>query len=203
MARPQEAVQRYQRSGSSSCAVCDPLRPLHDDGTLFGLVFFDFTMHKSSASDGRRWSSEKLRHFACSSHDALLTRPQTRLGLHVSKCRASGACCLVNRACLDSCNKDQLKCTVEATAICPHDSCAVRIMGNCYTARTWQYKMTLWWTLEASLYVDGIPSTCSRPPRGISRGMHEAEMWPHTMRWDGPSQTCVSRQPCAFRPRAG
>jgi hypothetical protein len=108
MARPQEAVQRYQRSGSSSCAVCDPLRPLHNDGTLFGLVFFDFTMHKSSASDGRRWSSEKLRHFACSSHDALLTRPQTRLGLHVSKCRASGACCLVNRACLDSCNKDQL-----------------------------------------------------------------------------------------------
>lgn len=63
---------RYHSSGSSSCAVCDPHRPLHYDGTPFGLVL-DSMMHKSSASDGRRCPSEKLRHFDAS-HDALLTR---------------------------------------------------------------------------------------------------------------------------------
>ena len=128
-------MQRYHSSGSSSCAVCDPHRPLHYDGTPFGLVL---RFHDAQIKGLGRAALPigKAEAFRCFSRCLVNPIPAT-LSLHVSKCRASRVSGLVNRASLDSYNRDQhihdtshVKCTVEATALRTHDSCAVKITIN-------------------------------------------------------------------------
>lgn len=127
-------MQRYHSSGSSSCAVCDPHRPLHYDGTPFGLVL---RFHDAQIKGLGRAALPigKAEAFRCFSR-CLVNPIPARLGLHVSKCRASRVSGLVNRAWLDSYDRDQhihdnsTRQMYSGTAVCTHDSCAVKITIN-------------------------------------------------------------------------